>query len=315
MEKEPKPRYDNGVIISLVVALILIWSGFYFSYPNFFELQKEAVQLAEQKVEKQKEINKALAFGQLNLEANAFAVYDIEKGELIASKNENQVSSLASITKVMTVLVASENQETKKSITIKQAPSVGDGGLRQNEEWSLANLATLTLVSSSNDGATALAEANQSAGQTDFIEKMNIRAQELGLSDLHFTNPTGLDNQPTPGGQGSALSVAKLFSYIIKNRPEIFSATNEATVQEKSLDGFNHTVLNTNEIVNKIPGLLASKTGYTNLAGGNLAIIANLGLRRPVAIVVLGSSEQGRFTDTQKLIEASLNYYSNFTPL
>ncbi|MFA5022873.1 MAG: serine hydrolase [Candidatus Paceibacterota bacterium] len=314
MEEKSKPKHDNGVIISLIVALILIWSGFYFSYPNFFELQKKATEVAEQKIEKQREVVRASAFDDLNLEAKTFAVYDLETGKLIAGKNEKQLLPLASITKVMTVLVASENLDAEAKVTINKTTSAGNGGLRQGEKWRFANLAALTLVASSNDGATALAEAGQSASTSSFVEKMNARAQELDL-DLHFINPTGLDEETLPGGQGSALSVAKLFSYITKNQPELLSATKEPMLKEKSLDNFGHTVLNTNTITRNIPGLMASKTGYTDLAGGNLGIVANIGLRRPIVVVVLGSSESGRFTDTQKLIEASLNYYSNLAPL
>lgn len=303
-----KIKLDNEIILGLVVSLLLIWVGFYFSYPNFSEIQKKQGEKIQAKKTEQENLKKASAFGQLNLEAKAYAIYDLETGELLAGKREKEIFPLASITKVMTVLVASENSGSRTSISISQSAS-GDGGLREGERWSLANLSALTLVSSSNGGAIALAEASQN--QEAFVQQMNARAEELGLEDLHFSNPTGLDNTSIPGGQGSALSVAKLFSYIIKNKPEILTATREASVQEKSLDNLDHTVINTNEIVNDIPGLLGSKTGYTALAGGNLAIVANLGLNRPVAIVVLGSSEEGRFTDTKKLVEATLNYYSN----
>lgn len=315
MDNEIKPKHDNGVIISLVLSLVLIWSGFYFSYPDIFKLQQQAEKIAMQKTEERETINKVLAFGRLNLEAKAFAIYDIEKDEIIAGQREKQVLPLASITKVMTVLVADDLFSPMATIVINKTTSANNGGLRLGEKWSLANLAALTLVSSSNDGATALAGTEQnSISQNNFVNQMNEKSRTLGLNDLHFTNPTGLDDNLVFGGQGSALSVAKLFSYITKNKPELLSATREQTVSEKSLDNFNHTVINTNEIINNIPGLLASKTGYTDAAGGNLAIVANLGLRRPIAIVVLGSSQTGRFTDTQKLVEATLNYYSNLTP-
>ncbi len=304
---------DNGVVVGLGLSLFLIWGGFYLSYPNFFELQKKAEQIAKQKNVEQKEINQALAFGRLNLTAKAFAVYDIETGELIAGQNTQEIRSLASITKIMTALVASDDLGLKTTGSINQTTDANNGGLRQGEKWSLGNLIALTLVSSSNDGALALAQTGQNLNQADFITKMNAKALTLNLPDLHFTNVTGLDDKPTPGGVGSALSVAKLFAYILKNQPELLLATKESVVQEKSLNNFNHTILNTNEIINDIPGLLASKTGYTLLAGGNLAIVANLGLRRPIAIIVLGSSENERFTDTKKLIEATLNYYSNST--
>ncbi len=303
-----KVKIDNGIILGLVISLLLIWVGFYFSYPDFSEIQKRQEERAQAKKTEQEALRKNLAFGKLNIEAKAYVIYDLETGKLIAGKKEQEVLPLASITKVMTILVASENSGPETSVSIN--PNVkGNGILRPGETWSLANLAALTLVGSSNDGATAIAGANQSQG--NFVNQMNARAQELGLNDLRFSNPTGLDEGATPGGKGSALSVAKLFSYIIKSKPEILTATREALVREKSLDDFDHTILNTNKIVNAIPGLLGSKTGYTDLAGGNLAIVANLGLNRPIAIVVLGSSEEGRFTDTKKLIGATLNYYSN----
>lgn len=313
-EQQTKKKLDNKIIIVLGLALVLIWGGFYLSYPNFFELQKKATQIAQEEARDKEEINKILAFGNLELEAKAFAIYDLETGKLVKGRNEEQVLPLASITKVMTVLVASENQNKEAIITVNQATSASSGGLYQGEKWSLINLAALTLVSSSNEGARALAEQSWSGeNQSDFVGKMNQKSQELGLGDMAFTNPTGLDEGGIPGGQGSALSVAKLFSYILKNKPELLTMTKESMIQESSLDNLSHNVLNTNKIVNEIPGLLASKTGLTDLAGGNLAIVANLGLQRPVAIVVLGSSEEGRFSDVKKLVEATLHYYSNLS--
>ncbi len=310
MIQKNKIKTNNGIIAGLVVSLVLIWTGFYLSYPNFFRLQQKAEQITKQEIEEQEEINKILAFGHLELEARAFAVYNLETSELVIGHNEELVWPLASITKMMTALVTSEKLNPQTIITINQITNTNNGGLWPGERWSRANLTALTLVSSSNDGATALAE-QVDTGQDNFADLMNERSVALGLTDFHFTNPTGLDDGPTPGGQGSALSVAKLMAYIIKNQPELLLATREPMVEEKSLDNFNHTVLNTNEVVNDLPGLLASKTGYTDRAGGNLAIVANLGLHRPIAIVVLGSSQEGRFTDTKELVRATLNYYSN----
>ena len=109
---------------------------------------------------------------------------------------------------------------------------------------------------------------------------------------------------------GTALDVAKLFSYVLKNKPELLSATKESSVSEQDSSGLTHNVLNTNTAVNEIPGLFAGKTGYTDLAGGNLAVAANIGLHRPLIFVVLGSSKEGRFSDTKKLTEATFKYYA-----
>lgn len=300
---EIKNKKDYFIIVSLVVSLSLIWGGFYFSYPDFFTLRQKNLAQIKEKEQEQKEQFHNLAFANLGLEAKAFAVYDLNTKELIAGQRENEIFPLASITKIMTVLVASEEVSPDQVFITHQE---GDG-FTKGEKWSLNSLATITLVSSSNNGALALASPDIES----FVKKMNDKAQALGLSDLYFSNPTGLDDQPAPGGQGSALSVAKLLSQAILSQPHLFTQTKELIVQEQTLDGFTHLGINTNQLVNDIPGLLLSKTGYTERAGGNLAIVANIGLQRPIAIVVLGSSEKGRFTDTQKLIQASLNYYSN----
>ena len=173
----------------------------------------------------------------------------------------------------------------------------------------MANLAALTLVSSSNEGAEALAEAAATSSAA-LVEIMNQKAKSLNLNSFHFINPTGLDENYLPGGVGTALDVAKLFSYVLKNKPELLSATKESSVSEQDSSGLTHNVLNTNTAVNEIPGLFAGKTGYTDLAGGNLAVAANIGLHRPLIFVVLGSSKEGRFSDTKKLTEATFKYYA-----
>jgi D-alanyl-D-alanine carboxypeptidase (penicillin-binding protein 5/6) len=244
----------------------------------------------------------------LNLEARAYVIYNPETKEIIASSDENRVLSLASLTKVMTVLVASERLGPEANIDIREDIGENSSGFFGGERWQMANLSALTLVSSSNEGATALAEA--ATESENLVLLMNKKAQDLNLTSLKFSNPTGLDDGPQLGGQGSAIEVAKLFAYVLDNKPEILEPTREAMVVERSTDGLDHTVFNTNTIVNQIPGLIASKTGFTDLAGGNLAIAANIGLRRPLIFVVLGSSKEGRFSDTKKLTEASLNYYA-----
>ncbi|MFA5000956.1 MAG: serine hydrolase [Candidatus Paceibacterota bacterium] len=309
MTKKIKIKADNGIVAGLVVALVLIWAGFYLSYPNFFQLQQKEEEATRQKTAEQKEISKVIAFGHLDLEAKAYVVYNLETGEILAGRNEEAIRPLASVTKLMTALVASEQLDPQAVVTIDQTN--GANGLWAGEKWTPANLLALTLVASSNDGATALAK-RAGNGQANFVDLMNEQALSLGLTDFHFTNPTGLDDGPALGGQGSALSVAKLLAYLVKNKPELLSATRETLIEETSLDNLNHIVSNTNEVINDLPGLLASKTGYTDQAGGNLAVVTNIGLNRPVAIVVLGSSQAGRFTDTKTLVQATINYYSNF---
>jgi len=102
--------------------------------------------------------------------------------------------------------------------------------------------------------------------------------------------------------------MSKLMSYIWKNEPEAISQTNKHELEFVSEDGFLHVAENTNEDVNNISGLIGSKTGYTDLAGGNLAIIYDAGLNHPIVVVVLGSTLGGRFEDVESLVEATYLY-------
>ena len=174
----------------------------------------------------------------------------------------------------------------------------------------------LTLIESSNDGAYAAASAAGAAdagvsdpdlGLSHFLKLMNKKAGEIGLTQTYFLNETGLDqNTFLSGAYGSARDVAYLMIYAIKTHPEIFELTRYTTTESRSLSDLTHQVKNTNQSVNKIPALIASKTGFTDLAGGNLAVAFDAGFERPIIVVVLGSSQDGRFTDAEKLAWAAL---------
>jgi len=122
-------------------------------------------------------------------------------------------------------------------------------------------------------------------------------------------NETGLDLQTqVSGSYGSARDVANLLVYAVEKYPDLFEATRQLVFKVSPLDGKNREAKNTNEAVLKIPGLIASKTGFTDLAGGNLAVLMDAGLGHPIAIVVLGSSEQGRFVDVEKLASTTISF-------
>jgi D-alanyl-D-alanine carboxypeptidase len=244
-------------------------------------------------------------FENLSLEAQAAYVFDKRTGKVLFAKNEEAQLPLASLTKVMTALVASE---------VPGDTVVSEGG----ERWSLKNLLEYTLVVSSNSGASAIAGAggalflNQrkdtESEDTDFfIKKMNEEARTLHLSQTFYLNPSGLDvDENLSGAYGSAKDMALLFNHVLKEKPALMEATTYGSLRFDSLDGTSHLAKNTNLDAHTIPGLLASKTGYTDLAGGNLVIAFDAGLAHPVIVAVLGSSQEGRFTDVEKLVAASL---------
>jgi len=249
------------------------------------------------------------------IEADAAYVWDIKTKRVLYEKNADTPLPLASITKLMTALVAYElvTEDTTVSVPLRAAQQESAHGLTIGEQFTLNDLLTLSLVSSANDAAYTLANSigallGPADATTQFVTAMNIRAEELGLSSLTFSNTTGLDIPgPKAGGIGSARDVSLLLAYMLEQYPSLLSTSTDATARVYNTDGTPHTIENTNPITTELPNLLASKTGYTDLAGGNLTIAFDAGFNRPIVITVLGSSREGRFTDVATLIAAINN--------
>jgi D-alanyl-D-alanine carboxypeptidase (penicillin-binding protein 5/6) len=259
-------------------------------------------------------------FDDINLIAKSVFVMDIATEKVLFAKNEEVQLPLASVTKVMTALVASKIPgDTIVSIQGEDLQS-GPGGLNLFEKWNLKDLINYTLVISSNSGSHAIAGAagafiKNSNGDAEapnmevFLDRMNETAKDLHMDQTFYLNPSGLDvdvSGEISGAYGSARDMALLFAHIIKNEPDLLQATAYDSLVFKSADGFNHRAENTNIVTREIPGLIASKTGYTELADGNLVIAFDVGPAHPVIVAVLGSTQDGRFTDVEQLVSASI---------
>jgi len=227
--------------------------------------------------------------------AKAVVVYDVKANKILFEKNANAPLALASLTKLMAAeaILATEDEGTTITITSADLAPEGDSGLIVGEVWTLKNLLTFGLVASSND---AMAAAASGGGIEGTVEKMNNLAQVFGLTSMHFANPTGLDtSSTTAGAYGSARDMALLVSDFLRQYPVLFSATVNETTPMKA----------TAEPILDIPGLIGAKTGYTDLAGGNLVAAFDIEVGHPIVVVVLGSSREGRFTDVRNLIDAA----------
>lgn len=248
----------------------------------------------------------------ISLTAKSAYVWDIKSQRVLFAKNADSQMPLASITKLMTALLAYEliEQNERATISMSAIRQEGSSGLSAGEKFSVNQLSELALVSSSNDAAYALAASvGELLGDNDpaaqFISGMNIRAKELGLETLEFKSTTGLDiSELEAGAVGSARDVSFLMEYIITNYPEILEPTQQPSTRVYNTSGAYHEAANTNEAVQNIPNMLGSKTGYTDLAGGNLTIAFDAGLDRPIIVTVLGSTRHDRFEDVLKLVKA-----------
>ena len=254
----------------------------------------------------------ATAFDEISIEAQSAIVWDVREQRVLFNKYADTVHPLASITKLMTALVAYELLDPDQVVTITHNAIMteGDSGFTEGEQFFMRDLADLTLIESSNDGAAALSE--QAGGvvlpgadtSAVFVSAMNEKADERGLSKTMFKNSTGLDiSEEEAGAYGSARDVAYLMEYLITKYPDAAALTTLDMTTIPDIDGRYHVVKNTNQDVAGIHGLIASKTGYTLLSGGNLVIAVNIGLNRPFIIAILGSSTSGRFTDALTLLK------------
>ncbi len=260
------------------------------------------------------EVKPEKVFPPVLVKASSAIVFDLETEKILFSKNPNEQLPLASVTKLMTALVTINNLKETDSITISNQDLAGgsNAGLVAGDTWSIKNLLDYTLVTSTNGGAAALARKVALETNEDFISLMNKKSEELRLDNTYFINPTGLDIGTEYGGSyGTAKDTATLISYIVKNYPNLLEATTKKTVRVVSNSGKVYSGQNTNDIIGNLPGLLASKTGFTYNAGGNLAIVFDAGLRQPVAIVVLDSTKETRFLDVQKLTEATIEFFAD----
>lgn len=297
----------NAVLVFLIISMVFV------IYDSLNKPVKKDVIVYNEK-------NSSRVFEEVNLEAKSAYVFDIVKNEVIYKKNEFAQLPLASVTKLMMALTAMELVPESSRITIDRdfLREEGDTGLLAGESWRLKDLLDFSLMVSSNDGARSIASVigalnlqsnNYDLGRKDFILKMNDQAQKLGLKQTYFINESGLDDIASSGGYGSAIDVSKLMQYMLINYPKILEATKYDTMNILSLEK-SHVAKNTNINVNQIPGLLASKTGYTEMAGGNLVVAFDHSIGRPIIVVVLGSTIDGRFTDVLKLVKASQRYIS-----
>ncbi|MBY0539020.1 serine hydrolase [Patescibacteria group bacterium] len=244
----------------------------------------------------------------VDMQANAGYAKDLTTGEVIYQKNATAQLPLASLTKLMTVYTALQTLGLEDEVKISADAMRPEGnGLAQGEVWTAGELADYTLLSSVNDGARALllASIEKNGGTYEtFIDAMNTNARSMGLAQTYFANETGLDISETVGASyGSAEDITLLFEYLYRNNPRLLEATTKSEKTFDPLSGTAHLGKNTSSLIATLPGALGSKTGFTDIAGGNLGIVFEALPGRPVVAVVLGSTREGRDEDMKMLAE------------
>ncbi len=221
--------------------------------------------------------------------SHSACVIDIDTGRILAAKNENEKSEPASITKIMTALIALENADIKKVVTIPSAAAGVEGSsiyIKAGEKYSLEDLLYGLMLRSGNDAATAI--AIDVAGSVDaFVEKMNQKAQELGCTGTHFNNPHGL---PDEKHYTTAHDMALITAAALRNDTFVKIVSTKNYTAEPDGAGETRSWQNKNKLLWQYEGAIGVKTGYTKSAGKTYVGAAERnGIR--IAVVVLGAKD------------------------
>lgn len=239
------------------------------------------------------------------LTARAVLAKDLTSGTILYQKESSVSLPIASTTKIMTAIVASEYFKPNSVLTVNTSASTPGSrvGFLKGEDLNFRSVLYGMLLSSGNDAAYTLAE-NYPDGVLGFISAMNKKAAQLNLQHTHFDNPAGFDS---PTHFSSALDLSVITEEALKDSTlsRIF-ATKQTDIV--SLDKKRtYSLFNLNKLLTQVKGVLGVKTGYTEGAKENLVTYVNRDGHQ-ILTVVLGSDD--RFGESTKLIEW---VYSNFT--
>ena len=264
---------------------------------------------------------------ELTLDAGAALMYELNTGTMLYSLNPDQKMYPASVTKVMTCLIALDKGNLDDIVTVSANvvenidPSGSDCKLAEGEQISLKELLYCLMVASANDAASAISE-HIAGSEAAFVELMNAKAQELGCTGTHFVNPHGLhhDDHYTTARDLAKIMMAALeyeaFQEIYSTKSHTVPATNTSA---------SRYLLSTNYMIEKTVAdhyyderVIGGKTGFTTPAGRCLAAVSQSGDMRLLTVVLGGSSAlneygavlYGSFESTDDLINYAFNNYS-----
>lgn len=235
-----------------------------------------------------------------------FAV-DVDSGVFLYKKNEDERFFPASTTKMITALTALDYYDLENTIEVHGVKVEGQKmGLLEGEKISIRDLISGLLIYSANDAAEALAysycfpgqpKTPKNCGRAAFIEAMNLKAKQLNLDNSNFVNPSGLDSigHLTTAKDLSRIAIAGMKNPFFRS----VVGTKEETVI--SQDGrIKHKLVNLNELLGTVNGVLGVKTGWTENAKENLVTYIDRDGKK-VVIVLMGSDD--RFGDTKRIID------------
>lgn len=302
----------TGVFLT-VLALLVAWIGYPLvqartititsPLPSFLTMQKNNQVATLDLWFPKGEVLAGNTVVEPNISAKAAFVYDLTSEKTLFAKNEKEKLPMASLTKIMTAIIALENKKADDRYVVFKKDLVGENsmGLTASEVLSQEELLYGLMLVSGNDAAEVLAN-NYTFGRDGFIMAMNNKAKAMGLLDTHFTNPSGLE------GDGNQYTTAYDLLTISKYAVERFLlfrtvvATFQHTIPYTSLHKAFFLENETN-LLTSYPGVKGVKTGYTPEAGLCLVTYLDYGGHRIIGVLLGSGNRRG---EMKELLDYSL---------
>lgn len=247
-------------------------------------------------------LHAAAAPASISTHAEAAALIDVHSGRILYSKSGNKEMRVASTTKIMTAIIAIERGRLSDMVKVSKNAAGKEGSslyLKLGEEMSLHNMLYGMMLRSGNDAAIAIAE-HIGGSVEGFAYLMNEKANLLGMSHTHFTNPSGLDEGKGKEHYSSANDMAKLTAYALKNpvfRDIVKTKTKKAPNPNADWD---YSWSNKNKMLDLYEGADGVKTGYTKLAHRCLVSSATRGNQQLAAVTLNDGND---WADHAKLLD------------
>ena len=256
---------------------------------------------------------------ELNVAAKSALLMDVATGTVLYEQNAHEALAPASVTKVMTMLLIMEAIDSGKiswndTVTASETAAAKGGSqiyLKVGESMSVSDMVKSIAVSSANDCACAMAE-HLAGSESAFVDLMNTRAQELGMSDTHFVNCTGLDDDPGAAShRTSARDIALMSRELLKSHPDIKKFT---TIWMDTVRNGAFGLSNTNKMVRFYDGCTGLKTGFTNGAGYCLSASAQRNGMELIAVVMGSATSAERFGAAKSMLDYGFANFALYRP-
>lgn len=294
-----------------LLSLVSIFSLFFFNIVLAYNDSTFVWNNSSEAIKTNTNVSTSLASNNLKLQSCSGILIEQHSGQILYEHNSHEQLRPASVTKVMSILLIMEAIDsgtlsyTDKIPCTETAAAMGGSQiwLDVREELTVAEMLKAICVVSANDCTVAMAEY-LCGSQEAFVEKMNAKAQELGMKDTSFKNCHGLDED---GHLTSAHDIALMSKELLTKHPGI---TKYTTIWMDSLRDGKSQLVNTNKLIRNYKGITGLKTGSTSLALYNLSASATREGLSLIAVIMKGPTSAIRFSDAQKLLDYGFSNYS-----